>query len=426
MSSEFALKLEQVSKSYPCYTTRRELFRHLLFPFRFRNRLFPALQPLSLEIAHGERVGIMGVNGSGKSTLLELIAGTVSPSGGTIHASGRIAPLLELGSWINASDTGRENIYTAGYLRGFDRRRIEEQLPGIIDFAEIGEFIDQPVSTYSTGMVMRLAFASCIYLEAEILLLDEIFAVGDARFAQKCISFLRDRVREKTVLLASHDVNVITMLCTRAILLDHGRLVADGSPRMVTERYLELCYGEKQPLNISEAKAPSMVEDFRPGGEIHILPFPSDAGRRFGAGGAELTAVEFTTATGAALSAVRGGEAVRLRIEARALRELEQPAAGFVVRTPDGQYLFGDTAPAGGIERLSAGARFETEFCFVLPRLSNGVYSIGAAISTGALESHHIQVWNHDALTFQVNSGYPLQGALLGLPMKSITCREIK
>ena len=424
MSSEIAIRLDHVTKTYPRYSTRKELVWNLFFPFHFKNSRFTALEPLSLEVRRGERLGIMGVNGSGKSTLLQLIAGTLNPTDGEIWAEGKIASLLELGSWINISDTGRENIYTAGYTRGLSRKQIDAQIDGIMDFAEIGDFIDQPVGTYSTGMVMRLAFASCIYLEADILLLDEIFAVGDARFAQKCISFLQSSIRDKTVLLVSHDVNVITMLCSRAVLLDHGALVADGSPRTISERYLELCYGEKQPVHVTEKKG-EIHADFRPGGEIAVPPFAKD-GRVFGEGGAVLTAVEFLSAEGKPVSTVRGGESVSLRIEALALRDLELPAAGFVVRAPDGQYLFGDTAAPGGIVRLGTDRKFETVFRFVLPRLGNGAYSIGAAVSTGRLEEHHIQVWNHNALTFHVNSGYPLQGALLGLPMESITSREME
>lgn len=425
MLSDLILMLENVSKEYPCSSTRREMFCDLLFPYRFKNRRYTAVHPLSLQVRRGECLGIMGVNGSGKSTLLQMIAGTVHPTSGQIWADGKIASLLELGSWINATETGRENIYTAGYIRGLTKKQIDEQLPEIIEFSEIGEFIDQPVSTYSTGMVMRLAFSACIKMETDILLLDEVFAVGDARFAQKCIAFLREYIRSRTVLLVSHDVNIITMLCSRAILLDHGRLIADGSPRVISERYLELCYGEKQNVEVHGVETAEIPEDCRKGEEIAVLPFDSST-RAFGEGGAVIESAQFLAADGTPLNSVRGGESVRLAIRARALKQLELPATGFIVRAPDGQHLFGDTGTPGAIPQLPEGGVMETVFDFVLPRLANGNYSIGISVSTGRLDEHHIQIWNHNALQFQVQSGLPLQGVLIGLPMRSITISECK
>lgn len=425
MSSDLILMLENVSKEYPCSSTRREMFCNLLFPYRFKNRRYTAVHPLSLQVRRGECLGIMGVNGSGKSTLLQMIAGTVHPTSGQIWADGKIASLLELGSWINATETGRENIYTAGCIRGLTKKQIDEQLAEIIEFSEIGEFIDQPVSTYSTGMVMRLAFSACIKLETDILLLDEVFAVGDARFAQKCIAFLRGYIRSRTVLLVSHDVNIITMLCSRAILMDHGHLIADGSPRVISERYLELCYGEKQNVEVHGTETADIPEDCRPGQELILQPFNTD-GRAFGEGGAVIESVEFLAGDGAPLQTVRGGESVRLAIRARALRPLTLPAIGFIVHAPDGQNLFGDTGAPDSIPQLSEGGVMETVFNFVLPRLANGNYSIGIAVSTGKLDEHRIQIWNHNALQFQVQSGLPLQGVLIGLPMRSITIRECK
>ena len=426
-SKEVVIRLEEVGKEYPRFATRRELIWNLLFPFRFKSKRFTALSPLSLEIRRGECVGVMGVNGSGKSTLLQMIAGTLYPSSGRVFVNGRVAPLLELGSWIDGSDTGRQNIYTAGYSRGLRKSEIEAQIDGIIEFAEIGDFIDQPVSTYSTGMVMRLAFATCIYLKADILLLDEVFAVGDFRFAQKCIAFLREYIKDKTVLLVSHDCNIITMLCSRAILLNRSVLVADGSPREITDRYLELCYGEKQDVKVTGAQYlhPVVKPDFREGEPVESSGYLPDE-RSFGEGGAELVDVSLSSEAGDDLRQVIGGEAVRLRLRAKALKRLEMPALGFRVRTPEGINLWGDTSIPGAIPVLEAGREMEVVFHFILPRLANGVYSVGVAVSTGKQEAHHIQVWNHNALTFQVKSSYPLLGAMIGLPMSAIDCREVK
>ena len=426
-SDQVVIRLENVGKDYPRYATRKELLWNLLFPFRFKRNSFTALSPISLEIRKGECVGIMGVNGSGKSTLLQIIAGTLYPTSGRVFIDGRVASLLELGSWIDASDTGRQNIYTAGYSRGMKKAEIESQIDGIIEFAEIGDFIDQPVSTYSTGMVMRLAFATCIYLEADILLLDEVFAVGDYHFAQKCIAFLREYIKDKTMLLVSHDANIISMLCSRAILLDKSKLVADGHPRMITERYLERCYAEKQDVTVKEEgqKWTPLPTDFREGGEVKATGYLPDE-RSFGKGGAEILETRFLSEENAQIDQVRGGEPIRFRVTIKALKRLELPAIGFSVRTPKGVNLWGDSSIPGAIPVLEAGRMMEVVFHFVLPRLENGEYSVGVAVSTGKIMDHSIQIWNHNAMKFKVNSSYPLQGALIGLPMSAIDCREIQ
>ena len=424
MSSELMLKLENVSKIYHLYSSRTNSFLNLFFPYGRKCKRFTALSPLSLDIYRGECIGIMGVNGSGKSTLLQMVAGTLTPSTGKIYANGKIMSLLELGSWIDADATGRENIYNAGYIQGLNKRRIKEKLPEIADFAEIGEFIDQPVSTYSSGMVMRLAFAASIYLNSEILLLDEIFAVGDAHFARKCIALLRSKIATSTVLIVSHDYNVITSLCNRAILLDHGEMVFSGSPRDVTERYLERCYGEKQAVTVTPRSSVSPSDgDVRPASQKPDIVFSSfqSGSRSFGEGMAEICDFALLDENGNRITAVKGGECITLKISAVALKPLEHPAIGFAVRSPSGVILFGDVAEdhCEAIP-LKAGGRFSAVFRFIMPLFPDGDYSVSASISTGPLNDHKIQIWHHTAVNFAVTGGIPIQGVLFGLPMKEI------
>ena len=429
MSSELMLKLENVSKIYHLYSSRTNSFLNLFFPYGRKCKRFTALSPLSLDIYRGECVGIMGVNGSGKSTLLQMVAGTLTPSTGKIYANGKIMSLLELGSWIDADATGRENIYNAGYIQGLNKRRIKEKLPEIADFAEIGEFIDQPVSTYSSGMVMRLAFAASIYLNSEILLLDEIFAVGDAHFARKCIALLRSKIATSTVLIVSHDYNVITSLCNRAILLDHGEMVFSGSPRDVTERYLERCYGEKQAVTVTPQSGVSPSDgDVRPASQKPDIVFSSfqSGSRSFGEGMAEICDFALLDENGNRITAVKGGECITLKISAVALKPLQHPAIGFAVRSPSGVILFGDVAEdhCEAIP-LKAGGRFSAVFRFIMPLFPDGDYSVSASISTGPLNDHKIQIWHHTAVNFAVTGGIPIQGVLFGLPMKEIMfCHE--
>ena len=423
------LKLENVSKIYHLYSSRTNSFLNLFFPYGRKCKRFTALSPLSLDIYRGECIGIMGVNGSGKSTLLQMVAGTLTPSTGKIYANGKIMSLLELGSWIDADATGRENIYNAGYIQGLNKRRIKEKLPEIADFAEIGEFIDQPVSTYSSGMVMRLAFAASIYLNSEILLLDEIFAVGDAHFARKCIALLRSKIATSTVLIVSHDYNVITSLCNRAILLDHGEMVFSGSPRDVTERYLERCYGEKQAVTVTPRSSVSPSDgDVRPASQKPDIVFSSfqSGSRSFGEGMAEICDFALLDENGNRITAVKGGECITLKISAVALKPLQHPAIGFAVRSPSGVILFGDVAEdhCEAIP-LKAGGRFSAVFRFIMPLFPDGDYSVSASISTGPLNDHKIQIWHHTAVNFAVTGGIPIQGVLFGLPMKEIMfCHE--
>lgn len=402
MFSNPALKIRNLTKTYDLYSKRSEKLLGALFPYRFRGPKFTALNNFSIDVHKGECLGIMGVNGSGKSTLLQLISGILYPTSGEIAADGRILSLLELGSWINAEETGRENIFTAGYSQGLSRQQVEKNLPKIIEFAEIGDFIDQPLSTYSTGMMLRLAFATNIHLDADILLLDEVLAVGDARFAQKCMAFIREFVKNKTVLLVSHDTNAIASLCTRGILLSHGQMIYSGDTRSVTERYLEECYSQRQDVMIRNADRSGETK------------------RSFGMGDAEIELSELTRAAGGPADVLQDGETVILRIRAKALKDLQQVTFGFVIKDPCGQYLLGETSMSSPIPEVKQGQRVEGVFEFVLPRLANGEYTIGTAVTTGEQINHTIQNWNHRAVVFRVNSRYPLSGVLMGLPLKSL------
>jgi ABC-type polysaccharide/polyol phosphate transport system ATPase subunit len=225
--------------------TLREAFTHL-----FRNRSsyhdFEALKGISFNVQDGEVTGVIGRNGSGKSTVLKIIAGVYQPTSGTVHVSGKVAALIELGAGFHPDLTGRENIVINGLLLGLSRREIQAREERIIDFAELGEFIDSPVKQYSSGMYMRLGFAIATEVDPDILLIDEILAVGDAAFQQKCLARVDEfRQRSKTIVFVSHDMNSVRRLCQRVVLLHDGVLLADGPPEQVVARYEELL---RQPV----------------------------------------------------------------------------------------------------------------------------------------------------------------------------------
>ncbi len=248
MSSEAAINVERLGKCYQIYDKPRDRLLQMLARGRRRYfREFWALRDVSFEIQKGETVGIVGRNGSGKSTLLQLICGTLNPTAGTIRTAGRIAALLELGSGFNPEFTGRENVYVNGAILGLDRNEIDARYDSIASFADIGSFLDQPVKTYSSGMVVRLAFSVAINVDPEILVVDEALSVGDELFQRKCYSRI-EAIRSKgaTILFVSHSGNAIVELCDRALLLDAGELIASGRPKNVVANYQKLLYAPPQ------------------------------------------------------------------------------------------------------------------------------------------------------------------------------------
>lgn len=245
MSSDAAIRLRGLSKTFPIYRQPHHRLLHSLDPRRDGrwHREFQALRPLDLEIGRGETVGIVGRNGSGKSTLLQLICGTLTPTTGDVHVSGRIAALLELGAGFNPDFTGRENVYLNGSVLGLQRSELDERFDDIAAFADIGEFLEQPVKNYSSGMYVRLAFAVAINVMPDILVVDEALSVGDEAFQRKCFARI-ERIRESgaTVLFVSHSAGTVIDLCDSAVLLDRGELLARGTARNVVARYQKLAY----------------------------------------------------------------------------------------------------------------------------------------------------------------------------------------
>jgi len=240
MSSELAVHAEGVGKNYRLYATPRDRLKQLFAGARHQYyREFSALTDVSFDVRRGETVGIIGRNGSGKSTLLQIVCGTLQSSAGRIATHGRIAAILELGAGFSPEFSGRENIFLNGYIVGLTQQEIEARFDAICAFADIGDFIEQPIKTYSTGMVVRLAFAVMAHVDADILVIDEALAVGDARFVQKCMRFLREFKERGTLLFVSHDTSAVASLCDRVLWLDGGRVKAIGPSKHVCELYLE-------------------------------------------------------------------------------------------------------------------------------------------------------------------------------------------
>ena len=266
MSSDVAISLRGVSKNFHIYACPLDRLKQSLF--RGRRTYYSevrALEEVSFEVRRGETVGIVGRNGSGKSTLLQCICGTLTPSRGEIAVHGRVAALLELGAGFNPEFSGRENVYVNAALLGMERRDVEARFSGIAAFADIGDFLDRPVKTYSSGMFLRLAFAVMAHVRADILVIDEALAVGDVFFVQKCMRFLQEFRKTGTILFVSHDTSAVLALCERALWLKNGRVEAEGRAKSVCERYLAGIYGPAEPAtesNMPQEAPEAAVSDF--------------------------------------------------------------------------------------------------------------------------------------------------------------------
>ncbi|MDQ1351716.1 MAG: lipopolysaccharide transport system ATP-binding protein [Acidobacteriota bacterium] len=242
--SNIAVKFENVSKFYKLYNSPKDRLKEALHPFgKKRHREFYALKNINLEVKKGEILGIVGRNGSGKSTLLKIISGVIQPNSGKVIVKGDVSALLELGSGMNPDYDGIQNIYFGGIMMGFSREEMKAKIDDIVAFAEIGDFIHQPLKTYSSGMKARLGFALAINIKPEILVVDEVLSVGDDLFKRKCFAKMEELFKSGcTVFFVSHSIPNVMEICTRAILVDKGELILEGSPKLVTMNYLKLIY----------------------------------------------------------------------------------------------------------------------------------------------------------------------------------------
>ena len=444
-SDETAVKVENLSKCFALYESPRDRLKQFIFPRVQRSlgrsparyyREFWALRDVTLEVKKGETVGIVGRNGSGKSTLLQLICGTLTPTYGRVETSGRLAALLELGSGFNPEFTGRENIYMNAAVLGLTTDQIEARFDRIASFADIGDFIEQPMMTYSSGMVMRLAFAVMANVDADILVIDEALAVGDAFFVQKCMRFLRSFMERGTVLFVSHDTAALINLCGRAIWLHQGSIRQAGTPREIADGYLAALYDDTRTPNVPEAARIETVPDGSASlrdmrlefvnstslrNDVELFRFRHDA-PSFGSRRATIVETYFTDLAGHALSWVIGGEEVSLVIRCRAEAQLDCPIVGFFVKDRLGQTVFGDNTYLSYRSNpitLPEGRLLEASFQFRMPVLPVGDYSVCVAIADGTQEAHTQQHWIHDALIFTSHSSSVSTG-LVGIPMKNI------
>lgn len=425
MSSEVAIEARDLSKAYLIYNSPADRLKQAVVP-RLRRLLLPllraigrgrgerryfqehwALRALDFEVRRGETVGIIGRNGSGKSTLLQIVCGTLTPSTGQARIHGRVAALLELGSGFNPEYTGRENVYLNASVLGLTREETEARMASILAFADIGDFIDQPVKTYSSGMAMRLAFAVIAHVDADILIIDEALAVGDAYFQQKCFRWLHQFREHGTILFCGHDMAAVVGLCDRAIWLDKGALRMQGPAKQVAEAYSSFIAVAAMGLKddqvklleggAAEAPAPAPAQGW--------TPVPPSA--EFGSGMARITHIRLSDADGRSPMLLHGGEELTLELRIEAMADLDRCVAGFVLKDQRGQPILGGNMQDAALLndfRLAAGVVGTVRMGFALPHLTSGSYMFAVAFASGSQANHVQHHWVHEALAVTVQN----------------------
>lgn len=414
------ISFQGVSKSYPIYRRPSDRLKELLtFNRRRFHEDFWALKDLTFEVNRGETFCIVGENGSGKSTLLQIVAGILAPTTGTACVTGRVSALLELGSGFNPEFSGKDNVYLNAAILGFSRSAVDRIYGKIEDFAEIGDFIHQPVKTYSSGMVVRLAFAVAIHVEPEILIVDEALAVGDIYFRQRCLRKVHElRNRGTTILFVSHSAGDVKALGDRSMWLDHGRIRELGETDKVVAHYLAAMV-EKDSAYL-ELKPPPP----RPhGGPVHapeVVTSIPNIDHRFGDGRAEILGIALLDRYGHPLPLLRPGEQAIVRISVRAREDLSLPNVGFVMRNHLGVDFAGTNSKREGsdLPPMQAGDVYTVDFHLMIPELYPSEFSFSPAIADGTLVSYHMCDWIDNAITLQMgHTDNPIYG-YIHLPCK--------
>jgi ABC-type polysaccharide/polyol phosphate transport system ATPase subunit len=406
-----SIQFENVSKSYAIYASPGDRLKELLtFQRASFHRDFWALRDVSFEVPRGETFCIVGENGSGKSTLLQIAAGILEPTSGLAQTHGRVAALLELGSGFNPEFSGRDNVYLNGAILGLTTEEMDRRYRDIENFAEIGDFIRQPVKTYSSGMLVRLAFSVAIHVSPEVLLVDEALSVGDIYFRQRCMRKVHElRSAGTTILFVSHSTGDIKALGDRAMWLDHGKVREIGGTEGVVTKYLA-AMAEKDSAYLTNVRRDVEHEKLEAPELITRLP---NVDHRFGDGRAQVLGIAVTDAAGVNLPVLEPNSSAVVRISVRAKDRVELPIVGFMLRNHLGVDFAGTNTAREGHELppMEAGDTITVDFHLELPLLYASTFSFSPAIANGTLHHYAICDWVDNAIVLQM---MPAEGPVYG------------
>ncbi|HEY4087837.1 MAG TPA: ABC transporter ATP-binding protein [Bryobacteraceae bacterium] len=375
-----AVEVAGISKYYALGNSQWSRVRRIFSPGSHTSDEVCALRDVSFTVAEGEAFGIIGSNGSGKSTLLQIIAGILRPSAGSVTVNGRCSTLLELGSGFAPEFTGRQNVYLNATILGLSEEDIDTKFASIERFADIGEFIDQPIRTYSTGMVLRLAFAVIAHSDPRLLIVDEALAVGDVAFRQRCMRRIHElRAQGVTILYVSHDTADVKALCERCLWLDRGVVRGLGEADEIVARYLA--------STLEGGRSPEVAEP-------SAIPQTVTGTHRFGNGAAQIIGVSLPPAS--------SKREAFLRLRIRSVRTVTAPIAGFLVRNQKGESIFGTNSARENHPLIALQPNDErtVDFRITMPRLAPGRYSISVAVSDGSIGEFEVCDYIEDAIEF--------------------------
>lgn len=376
------IKVAGISKIFKLYRSPADRLKEILFRKQY-HKDFVALDNISFEIGAGETLGIIGQNGAGKSTLLKILSGIMIPDSGSIQIDGKVTGLLELGTGFNAEMTGLENIYMNGTLIGMTRDEIDRKKQTIIDFSELGEFIHEPIKTYSSGMTMRLAFSIAIHADPTCFLVDEALSVGDAYFQQKCMRKIQEfRAGGGSILFVSHDMNAVKTLCDSAIMLDHGKVIDAGSPKGVIDSYtnnllIKLHQGETKLQKTSSSEGITVTEELSAGRE------------KISTGDIKLHSIKILDVNDQEISSIVSGDLIKIVFEIESVRELPDPHYGFILRNNLGLSIYESNTLLLGVKTfpLSKGYPAKVIISWKVP-LFPGDYSISLGVANEGIPNN--------------------------------------
>lgn len=407
MKNHTIITVKNLYKVYKLYDKPIDRLKEAIsFNGKKYHKNFYALKDINLDIKNETCVGIIGTNGSGKSTFLKIITGVLSQTSGEVTVNGRISALLELGIGFNVEYTGIENIYLSGTIMGFTKEQMDLKISEIVEFADIGEFIYQPVKTYSSGMFARLAFSVAISVDPEILIVDEALSVGDIKFQQKCYRKIEEFKKNKTILLVTHDMGAITKFCDKVIWIEKGKLMDYGDPITVSKKYQAyLLNYNLEILNRKEYDINSLVKSEEIKKDCMDIDLIDRNFETFGDMKAEIIGIGmFNSKTKEKIEYVYPNTEVSLILKIKNNSYIQDEIVGFTVKDRLSNIVFQTNSFDLSKNLFEKIGEYTYEFKFIIPELNTGEYTISPAVASGTQVNHIQHNWIHDAYVFRVIS----------------------
>ena len=416
-----AISVKNLKKTYALYDSRKDKLKEAFsLTGKKYHKNFEALKGISFDVEKGECVGIIGLNGSGKSTLLKILTEVITQTDGTVEINGKVSALLELGAGFNPEYSGLENIYLNTMLMGYTRKETDDKLDQILEFADIGDFINQPVKIYSSGMFVRLAFAIAITIDPDILIIDEALSVGDVFFQQKCYKKIKEFAGKSTVLIVSHDLNAITKFCQRIIVMNYGEIVYNGEPTEAISQYFRIKQGRARKNQKAQDADSTIVEKF----ENYKVPNGKDYSGKMDV---IIEKYYYKIENEAFGEMCEDGDEVNISMLVHSEREIENLIVGYQVRDKYGNEVFGETSLTSKVEQFSLHKGTNLiNFSFTWPEVREGDYFITLGIGEGSEVLNQVeQCWmNNEVHVVETTHGKTIFG-IFNHEMEQFSVEEI-